>query len=984
MCRTIKRKHVVTIVLLIALLLIGAGAAYAQPAFAASGIAAPGRAAIKSIGVKENVVTVKWSKTRRASKYKVYVRKGPNKWKYLKKIKRTKANKKKYSNKINYKLVSSGKKYKVYKRVNLFRLKATVKKNSYVFKGEYGKSYGIAIRAYAGKKAGAYSKIKTAKIPKKAVKPEPMNINGKGMDNMIWSWWYYPQVVSCENGNVIWGYATNDGYSGVAEYDRESGAVTKTALKKTDSADDHNGLALTVLKDNRIMCAYSGGHDATKDIHIRISDEPLDTTRFSTEVVLESKWVTSYSQILYSNGKYWLFYRVNNKMWAYRTSEDGLEWSDETVAVTADMQYYCRFVPTSDKDLIRILMVSNPAYDALDIRQGFVDTSDGKIYNSDRKEVLGDADVAFDRFDVLIEHPKGKAQRLFDAAVTNPDRPLILYSLFTRKKGLNDSAYYLYDKGDSVKICDGGAALMDYKYQLGACFVDENTIVVARNNAGCDHVELYDYSSGTLSFAKELDQQPGSASSRDARPIADVNGKAILWHNGRYSKDGYTDFDTSARLYLMDSDVIIKDAQSGSDMAALSQPDQSNVDAVLGYAEKLYSENMTSGRDYLAGGFTWDQEYVRSKSKDPDAVTYGWKYFNALMMEAFISDDQGYIPEVLRFYDSHFDSDGNLLIAHNRKYPGGTVDTAMPAAPMIELVIMGAADEAQTANYNKAANTVYNKLENQYMYDGEDGRPYAGKIWMHHQMKDSETGEIVPVSAWSKWPVCLDGIYMSQIFLIRLAEAIDTGKMEIRSVDGHIVSSQELWSDIYTRLNYAADHLRIQETGLMTHVYSPDRGEANNISWSRGTGWFMMAMLEAIDKMPDGPERQELLKQFDSIMRSVLEWQDPDSQLWYNIMTRKADLSKNRPETSGSAMLAYCLLKGYKTGILKDEEFRRAGLAAFNALVNEHFDEEAGLSDTLISMGPADTEAAYQKPQFVTNEAKGIAPLIMAAEYVMP
>lgn len=35
-------------------------------------------------------------------------------------------------------------------------------------------------------------------------------------------------------------------------------------------------------------------------------------------------------------------------------------------------------------------------------------------------------------------------------------------------------------------------------------------------------------------------------------------------------------------------------------------------------------------------------------------------------------------------------------------------------------------------------------------------------------------------------------------------------------------------------------------------------------------------------------------------------------------------------------------------------------------------------------MGPASTEAAYQNPQFVSNEGKGIAPLIMAAEYVMP
>lgn len=413
-------------------------------------------------------------------------------------------------------------------------------------------------------------------------------------------------------------------------------------------------------------------------------------------------------------------------------------------------------------------------------------------------------------------------------------------------------------------------------------------------------------------------------------------------------------------------------------------PEQANAEKVKAYAARLYSENMTPDRDYLAGGFTWDQENVRNKAKDPEAVTYGWKYFNALMLEAFISEDPDYIPEVLRFYDSHFNEEGKLLIDHNRLYPGGTVDTAMPAAPMIELVITGAASEEQAADYNRAANTIYNKLENQYMYDGEDGRPYAGKIWMHHQKKDPETGEIIPVNAWSKWPVCLDGIYMSQFFLVRLAEAIETGKMVITSIDGHTVSPQELWDDIYERLDYAATELRIKETGLMPHVYSPERGESNNISWSRGTGWYMMAMLEACIKMPDGQQKQHLQEEYDSLMRSVLEWQDPESHLWYNVMTRKTDLAKNRPETSGSAMISYCLLKGYREGILKDEEFRRAGLAAFNAIVENHFDEETGLSDTLISMGPADTEAAYQNPQFVTNEAKGIAPLIMAAEYVMP
>ena len=416
----------------------------------------------------------------------------------------------------------------------------------------------------------------------------------------------------------------------------------------------------------------------------------------------------------------------------------------------------------------------------------------------------------------------------------------------------------------------------------------------------------------------------------------------------------------------------------------LSQPDQVNVDTVRAYAAKLYSENMTADRDYLKGGFTWDQEFARNKSKDPNATTYGWKYFNAMMLEAFLTENPDYVSEILRFYDSHFNESGELLISSGRLYPGGSVDAAMPAALMTELVLMGVTDEAQTANYNHAANTVYNKLEIQYMYDGEDGRPYAGKIWMHHQKKDPDTGEIIPVNAWSKWPVCVDGIYMSQHFLIRLAEAIDSGKMTIVSVDGHIVNSRELWDDVYTRLHYAADAFRIKETGLIAHVCSPERGETNNISWSRGEGWFMMTMLEAIEKMPDVTKKQELQKQFDTLMRSALEWQDSDSHLWYNVMARKDDLTKNQPETSGSAMLSYCLLRGYKDGILKDEEYRKAGLMAFNAIVKYHYDETAGLSDTLISMGPASTEAAYQNPQFVINEAKGIAPLIMAAEYVMP
>ena len=54
-----------------------------------------------------------------------------------------------------------------------------------------------------------------------------------GMENMIWTWWYYPQVVSLKKteDKVYWGFTTKEGNSGVAEYDNRTGLVKKNILK---------------------------------------------------------------------------------------------------------------------------------------------------------------------------------------------------------------------------------------------------------------------------------------------------------------------------------------------------------------------------------------------------------------------------------------------------------------------------------------------------------------------------------------------------------------------------------------------------------------------------------------------------------------------------------------------------------------------------------------------------------------------------------
>lgn len=148
---------------------------------------------------------------------------------------------------------------------------------------------------------------------------------------MIWSWWSYPQVISYNNlqDNVYWGFTTSEGYSGVAEYNNVSHKTTKTLLKKVSEVDDHNGVAVTVMNDGRIMCVYSGGHNDDNEIHVRISNEQENIDKFDTDVVLRSSGKTCYSQIIKYRNKYYIFYRVNNKSWAYRYSSNGTKWSAE-------------------------------------------------------------------------------------------------------------------------------------------------------------------------------------------------------------------------------------------------------------------------------------------------------------------------------------------------------------------------------------------------------------------------------------------------------------------------------------------------------------------------------------------------------------------------------------------------------------------------------------------------------------------------------
>jgi hypothetical protein len=384
------------------------------------------------------------------------------------------------------------------------------------------------------------------------------NIVSSENNNMAWSWWIYPQVVSFKRvrNMVYWGFTTSDGWKGIASYDIDSTEIKKNYLSK-NNVDDHNALAVHVYDDGTVLVAYSTGHNEDRFVRVRRSTARESIDVFGNEVLLESQGSTCYAQIIYYNGITYLFYRSGTINWAYRVSDDnGVTWGNEVILITSPVQYYCMFRPTTTDGIIRVLMYSNPALGSdtdTAIRQAFLHLDTGVLYNSDNSTELGTSNISKNSITVIIPNEETLTrQRLMDCAVTEPSRPLILYAPFRME---NDSQYKVYDGGTIVSIVGGGNDLA-YTYQLGMCFVGNDVIVAAHGSGtdgGKDIIEVYSYSNYTVtSNSIKWDEIRGSIPIRNFRPIGDINGKCFLWQRGYYNYSQYNDFNTSSKIHIFE------------------------------------------------------------------------------------------------------------------------------------------------------------------------------------------------------------------------------------------------------------------------------------------------------------------------------------------------------------------------------------------------------------------------------------------------
>jgi unsaturated rhamnogalacturonyl hydrolase len=132
-------------------------------------------------------------------------------------------------------------------------------------------------------------------------------------------------------------------------------------------------------------------------------------------------------------------------------------------------------------------------------------------------------------------------------------------------------------------------------------------------------------------------------------------------------------------------------------------------------------------------------------------------------------------------------------------------------------------------------------------------------------------------------------------------------------------------------------------------------------------------------------EKDALRQMFQELVDAMLPYQDEETGMWHQVINLP-NIAPNYLEESGSAIFANAIMKGVRLGVL-DPGCYAAGRKAFDGICRTCLSEKDGaLSLTNIclvaGLGNKDhregTFDYYMREPIVANDAKGVAPLVLA------
>lgn len=362
------------------------------------------------------------------------------------------------------------------------------------------------------------------------------------------------------------------------------------------------------------------------------------------------------------------------------------------------------------------------------------------------------------------------------------------------------------------------------------------------------------------------------------------------------------------------------------------------------YVSDLMKKNTDLHSKYNNQYFSWDKEQLYKK----------WTYFNGFLMRALIEYPK-YNDFVEKYYFDNICDDGKINSEGNiwNEFELGSVDDIAPAKTLFYL--------SESPNWSKY------KLNIDYCYKNLQKQPVLSKVGKNFVHKTTNNN-------WKTYPFSLDTVFMSLPFIAEYKHFYPENK------------NIDLKKDVFDRMDWIAKHLK-NKNGLYYHGIKADGITANNIVWLRAVGWYAIAQVEILEYYPESKEKELLKQQLQIFLDSMLNFQNKKTGMWHNVVDLDEGHVCNYLETSGSAMMAYVLMKSFLEDYTPDKKYALAGLKAYNGIADKYLKinlfKENELSGIYCSSSVYNNPDEYcQCYKYVENEAKGIAPFILANSLV--
>lgn len=348
--------------------------------------------------------------------------------------------------------------------------------------------------------------------------------------------------------------------------------------------------------------------------------------------------------------------------------------------------------------------------------------------------------------------------------------------------------------------------------------------------------------------------------------------------------------------------------------------------------------------------------YVEAYLRNFKNAKEEWNYEDGCVLTGAIflykaTNNQIYRDFLLKYVDSYIDEEGNIKGYIKDSYNIDDINTGK--------VLFFAYEQTKNEKYRKAIELLMNQLRNH-------PRTKSRNFW--HK-------EIYPNQIW------LDGLYMAQPFYM----TYDT-----------MFGNKENYSDIIEQFKNVRTYLYDDKKLLYYHAYDEakiqpwadkETGHSPNF-WLRAMGWYLMALIDTMEELAveASAENVQLEVLFQEAIIGILKYQDTKSKLFFQVIDRP-EVEGNYLETSGSAMVAYAILKACSMEVLQKEEYQKIGEDILFALIDSKLIEEDGmlmLKDicSVAGLGPGTARdgsvAYYLSEPVVCDDQKGTGAFMMA------